>query len=476
VVTAVASFFLYLIPSFSPIEASVPFTQSYTTMSNSRFSYKARVGTSTVPQNTSLVTIVTSGQNDNDTNGIFIGDIICFNNPDAGTKDGCQGQTTYTVNAVPSGSQFNTSTNVSAAMTIGTGLVSTQSGRLTVTFKPTTLVNAGGFLRVTLPAATSDYADGIPDAAGFDAAKLPANLIGGGSSPQSGGSCGTAICVTPTGFTVSTATLTSASGSQTVLIGVGSTLSPGVQYSVALGHATDATLRFLNPAPTGVSHQRGVSDSLSVTLQSEDSGNNALDRTIMKVNPVDGVFVSANVELSLSYTISGRTSPVVGCGKTSVQSSTATAVPFGSISSFASFYDMSQTHSLTTNAYGGYILQAYQDGPLTAGNGSTIPNTACDSGCTTTAATEWNTTSNYGFGYSLQIVSGGTTPFNFNDSSRVFNARPFPTASSPITIFSNTAPANGHSLYTCYRLNVSSNYNAGLYYNKLTYIATPIFQ
>ena len=475
-VTAVASFFLYLIPSFSPIEASVPFTQSYTTMSNSRFSYKARVGTSTVPQNTSLVTIVTSGQNDNDTNGIFIGDIICFNNPDAGTKDGCQGQTTYTVNAVPSGSQFNTSTNVSAAMTIGTGLVSTQSGRLTVTFKPTTLVNAGGFLRVTLPAATSDYADGIPDAAGFDAAKLPANLIGGGSSPQSGGSCGTAICVTPTGFTVSTATLTSASGSQTVLIGVGSTLSPGVQYSVALGHATDATLRFLNPAPTGVSHQRGVSDSLSVTLQSEDSGNNALDRTIMKVNPVDGVFVSANVELSLSYTISGRTSPVVGCGKTSVQSSTATAVPFGSISSFASFYDMSQTHSLTTNAYGGYILQAYQDGPLTAGNGSTIPNTACDSGCTTTAATEWNTTSNYGFGYSLQIVSGGTTPFNFNDSSRVFNARPFPTASSPITIFSNTAPANGHSLYTCYRLNVSSNYNAGLYYNKLTYIATPIFQ
>lgn len=461
---------------FFLVEAATPFTQAYTTMSNSRFSYKARVGSSTVPQNTSLVTIVTSGQSDNDTNNLFIGDVVCFNNPDAGTKDGCQGQATYTVDSVPSGSEFNTATNLSGALTIGTAVVATQSGRMTLTFKPNTLVPSGGYLRITIPAATANYADGIPDSGGFDSAKLPSNLIGGDSSPQTGGSCGTDVCVTPTGFTVSTATLSSAASAHTVLIGIGSTLASGVQYSVALGHSSDATLRFLNPSPSGTSHQRGVSDSLSVVLQSETSGNTALDSTTTKVNPVDGVFVSANVELTLSYTISGRTSPAVGCGKTSVQSSTATAVPFGSISSFASFYDMSQTHTLTTNAYGGYILQAYQDGPLTTTNGSTIPNTVCDSACTTTSSTEWNTTSNYGFGYSLQNVSGGTTPFNWNDSARTFNARPFPTSSSPITIFSNTAPANGHSLYTCYRLNVANTFTAGLYYNKLTYIATPIFQ
>ena len=472
--------FLYIGSTISPVHAYVPFTQTYTTMSNSRFSYKARVGSSSVPQNTSLVNIVTSAQADNDTNNLFIGDQICFNNPDTGTADGCQGQTppsTYTVNSVPSTSQFSINHNVSAAMTIGTGIVATQSGRLTITFKPTTLIPSGGYLRITLPAATTNYNDGIPDSGGFDSAKLPANLIGGGSSAQTGGSCGTNVCVTPTGFTVSTATLTSASTTHTVLIGVGTTLAPGVQYSVALGHATDATLRFLNPAPSGTSHTRGVSDSLSVILQSEDSSNNALDRTTMKVNPIDGVFVSANVELTLSYTISGRTGgSAVGCGKTAVQTSTATAVPFGSISSFASFYDMSQIHTLTTNAFGGYILQAYENGPLTDSDNSTIPDTGCDGSCTTSSSTEWNTTSNYGFGYSLQNVTGGTTPFNWNDSSRVFNARPFPNASAPVTIFSNTAPANGHILYTCYRLDTANTFSAGNYYNNLTYIATPIFQ
>ncbi len=459
----------------SPAEAA-PLNQAYTTLSNSRFSYKARVGSSTVPQNYTTVNIVTSGQPDNDTNNLFVGDQVCFNNPDAGTTDGCTSQTKYTVNS-SNNPVFSISSGVGQALTIGTGIVATQSGRITVTFKPTTLVPIGGFLRIVLPAASANYSDGIPDSAGFDSAELPSNLIGGGSSPQTGGSCGTNVCVAATGFTVSTATLTSASTTQTVLIGVGSTLASGVQYSVALGHASDATLRFLNPAPSGVTHVRGVSDSLSVTVQTENSSNAVLDQTTTKVNPVDGVFVSANVELTLSYTISGRTAPAVGCGKTSVQSSTATAVPFGSISSFDSFYDMSQTHTLTTNAFGGYILQAYEDGPLTTGNGSTIPDTRCDSGpCTTSSSQEWATPTNYGFGYSLERLSGGTTPFNWNDSARSFNSRPFPTSSSPITIFSNTAPGNGHQLYTCYRLSVASTYNAGLYYNKLTYIATPIFQ
>ena len=282
---------------------------------------------------------MTSGQSDNDTNNLFVGDHVCFNNPDSGTTDGCQGQTTYTVNATnTNGSQFNTSSNVSAAMTIGTGLVASQSGRITVTFKPTTLVPAGGYLRLTITAASSSYNDGIPDSGGFDSGELGydgPSLLSGSSPQNPSATCLTNGCISASGFTISTATITSTAptGYHTVLIGVGSTLAQGVQYSFTLGHATEPTLRFINPSPSGVTHQRGISDSIAITLQSEDSTNNILDKTQMKVNPVDGVFVSANVELSLSYTISGRTSPAVGCGKTSVQSSTATAVPFGSISS-----------------------------------------------------------------------------------------------------------------------------------------------
>lgn len=457
-----------------------PFIQAYSTLGNSRFSYKARVGSQTVPQNATNVKIVTSGQSDNDTNNLFIGDDVCFNNPDAATKDGCTGQTTYDVRTMyPSGDEFAVNTGIGTSLTIGTAVVATQSGRITITFKPTTQLNSGDFLRLVIPSETADYADGIPDDDGWDSGKLLANLLAG-TSPQTAGSCASTACLSSSNFTISTGVLgysSSAPAGHQVLIGVGSTLATNVQYSFVLGHSSDATLRFLNPAPTGASHVRGVSDSYSFTLRSENSSGSIRDLTVTKVNPVDGVFVSANVELTLSYTIAGRTSPVAGCASTSVQNTTATAVPFGSISSFDSFFNLSQVHSLTTNAYGGYILQAYEDGPLTTLSGSTIPDTTCDGGgCSTTASSPWTGPSYNGFGYSLQIVSGGTSPFQFNDSSRIFNARAFPAAASPVTIFSNTAPANGHSLNTCYRLSVDQTYATGLYYNKLTYIATPIFQ
>ncbi len=475
------------------VSAYNPFTQAYVTMGNSRFSFKAQLssagnGGSVATSNFTISGSPTLPNVDDDTNNLFIGDAVCFNNPSAAGRNGCSANTTYTVANVPTSTNFITSANAGtgSTLTVGTTIVATQSGKLTVTFTPETAVPPNGQVVLWMPAIADasgvGNTDGIPDAAGFDSALLPANLLSTGSGQ--GSSC---PCISSgTGWTFTSAILTPAGTGTTHVVtlglgsAVGSTLVAGTSYSFTVGHTTDATLRFLNPAPQTSAHVRGVADTLTVTLFTTD-GTNTLDKTLLKVAPIDGVFVSANVELTLTYSIAGRNVGTTSCGFPATQTSTAYSVPFGSLTNYSSFNDMAQLHTLTTNAGGGFVLQTYENNVLATGNngtGQTIPDTTCNGqACTSTSGKEWTGPALAGFGYSAQVVAGGTAAFQYNDGALTYKAAPFPQgAANAATIYASTAPITNAQLYSCYRLAILSTNQTGLYYNNVTYVATPVFK
>lgn len=465
------------------------FTAGNATLSNSRFSYKAAINTGGLAGGSTTVSIKTSGYSDNNTDNIFPGDILCFN---GNTGDGCRNQTTHTVTSIPSTSSIGFTAAISGAMLENDWVVSSQSGTLTVTFTPATSVLSGGSIVLTLPAASSNAADGIPDSTGFDAADLPANLISG--------TCSGTTCFAPTSFTASAVSLSTGASLQTITITLSSALTAGNSYSFRLGSTSDATLRFLNPTPSGTSHVRGVADTYGVSVTTDDTVCNPnCDSSTFRVAPIDGVLVSANVELSLTYYINQQSTTYVNgssqvAGGTAITecssfttssgvTSTPTAVPFGSILNYDTFYQTAQTHSIVTNAPAGYsltVLTNRTNGSLyDAATGTVeLPITGtnnCDGSCSTTAATAWATPANNGFAYTV----GGITNATDASGAQGFNAAggnyKLFDSSTARAIMGRTTPTSLSRAATCYRLSVGNTQTAGLYTAKLTYVATPNF-
>lgn len=457
-----------------PVYAATPFTDAYVTLSNSRFSFRAQLS-GAHGSGITIVAISTAGSStfDEDVNNLFPGDVVCFN---SSALAGCQGQTTYTVNNAIASATVGITPALAAGLLSSDQMTSTQSGTMTVTFKPATAVPSGAKLVLTIPAATSANGDGFPDAAGWDDANLPADLV-------SGTGCSGSACFAPTSFTASAAALSNAgAGVHTVTITLSSVLTAGSTYSFRLGHTSDPKLRFLNPLPSGTSHTRGLADTYSIRLISQDSGQTVTyDDTIMKVAPQDGVFVSANVEESITYQINdtgngyggniASSTNVTQCNGGSFTTGVATspyAVPFGSVLNMETFCRAAQSHYVVTNAADGFTLTVLSDGPLsTLGGGNTIANGSCDGACTTTSSGAWTTASNNGFAYTLGNITGSEAAFTSN--FRIFDN------SLARTVMSKASPTNASRTAMCYQLSVDATQTTGYYFNKLYYVATPLF-
>ena len=465
-----------------PVYAASPFQTAYVTLGNSRFSFRGAINTG-ITTGASSVTIKNSGNADNDVGNLFPEDIICLNGtsaPGTGCKNSlASGNGNYSVTNNPSvsGQTVFFSPAISGTMNDGDRVISTQSGVLTVTFKPTTPLASGDKLVLTITAAAAGYADGIPDSAGFDSAALPADLTAG--------VCAASACFTPTSFTASAVALSSATTLHTVTITLSSALDAATTYSFTLGHASTTSLRFLNPAPSGTSHTRGISDSINVEIKSQNSGlTSTYDDTIMKVNPIDGVFVSATVEEALTYKINEASQGHVnasgsvpastavtecngGTFTTSV-ASTPTSVAFGSITSYDTFYRAAQEIYVQTNTANGFVVTAqYNNALKTTGGVNTIADGTCDGTCTADTAGAWATAGNNGFAYTLGNITGTEATWT-GTTFKIFS-------STAKTIMSKASTTSGSRIAVCYLLSVDATQVAGYYFNKLTYIATPKF-
>lgn len=452
------------------------------TMSNSRMSYKA--GVQAGSSGASLVTIKATGP-DTTTNHLFPGDVVCFT--DAG-QNGCIGNTTYTVDSVPSTTTFNLTSPLANNLDTNGYVVATQSGTWTVGFTVGTgnaAVPIGGTLVLSIPMTDSvNGHDGFPDSGattatgGFDLGTLaPGNISITGCTPAN---WGTPVIATGSGTTDHTITWTRASSAcsptSAIVITIG---GPGV----------------VNPAPiTG--HTQGQSDVYGVTITTKDGSGNALDNVIPRAAPVEAVLISATVDESLNFQVAGLSSGGSYCGNNASVSATATSIPWGHITSNTFVY-ADQQLTVSTNAVNGYTVTLSESdqmgrngntctgttpssGNYTFGSGTCIRDTTCSAGgCSESVFSDWTDPVNYvGLGYSLASSSGSDAAFFYNQGSRIFNARELADiqgAKTAQTIMSNSTSVSGSSVYVCYKIAIPGTQPSGYYYNIAKYTATATF-
>jgi len=440
------------------------------TLSSSRLSFVGAVGTGN-SAGTDILTIKTSslpGWATSDSNhNLFPGDTLLIGD-----------HTDYTVEDIIDDASDNriqisrTGGLAASDIDVDDPVIATRSARHTVTFTTVSLI-AGGKYRIRLP-ASSKYNDGIPDADGFDFRETFNTSWIDCSSADSGtasieysgqGSC-------PSGWTCIYCSYsgTNTEGSKTIHIGT-----------------TASAQQPINPAPSSTSKTLGSADTYTYYVEHLDASNNVIDSTAGKIAVVESVRVTATVDPTITFTIAGVGVGVTACENTLDVTTTATTVPFGSLS-LGSFNDAAQQLSCVTNASGGYVVTVIEDDQLSIGgdHSTELSDTNCDSGaaCSENSSAEWSSdTSESGFGYSLHNIDANTVPFQYSTAtgncSGTFCARPFPATAdgdSQTQIMSNSStPTTTEDIYVCYRLVASSTQPAGDYENNITYRATATF-
>ena len=237
----------------------------------------------------------------------------------------------------------------------------------------------------------------------------------------------------------------------------------------------------------GDTHTIGTADRHSVILDNLDSTDAAIDSTTVEVATIESVLVTASVDPTINFSIGSLAVGSTACGNALDVTTTATTVPFGSLS-IGSFIDLAQNLTVSTNADGGYVVSAIENDQMVM-IGTTAPEIPDTPGDTTTAShtvtDEWVNTATKGFGYSIENVDATTAAFEYSDTTAgcdgVYCAKQFAATADgggelvPVTIFSSTTVADNQNAYVCYRAIVSATQEAGDYWNAITYLATATF-
>lgn len=486
---------------------SASFTTAYATMSNSRFSYVAGVASGT--SGASNVTIDTSGNPDKDVDHLFPKDNVCFA---PALLFGCRDNKAYEVTSTEGadGDQFTISTPLGTSLGATDLVVATQSGTITLTATLANTVPDGGDIYITLPMADSiDGNDGFPDynttvaTSGFDLNGIAAANLA--ISTSTSGTCNNAH------WSVGSATITEGSGTTDHTIRIdrsgSSCEANSTVLTITLG---DSSIGIVNPAPMNAARTQGAADEYTINIKTRDNTDATIDNSNVMVAPVESVLISATVQETLSFAIAGVASSTEACGagaSTDV-TTTAMAVPWGTISSSATFYDAAQQLTVSTNANNGYAVtiqendQMGKDGAACSGvapsaghytfTGPTtcIRDTVCSgSTCSESAGYDWTDAATYpGLGYSINNVGGDTDAaflYSSNDpcttsaGAGTFCARQIADVTegseTPNNVMYKTGPTDTADAYVCYRISIPGTQPAGYYYNKVRFTAIPRF-
>jgi hypothetical protein len=387
----------------------------------------------------------------------------------------------YTVASTSSLSVINlTAALLAGDADTGDDVIATSSATLNARFTTVSAVTDGTF-RILVPSISGGASlDGIPDGGAFDYGTVtptvtcPADFTG----YNFGAGTSTANDVTINGIAYHSYSCT--------YVGAGavSTAFDGTTHDYM------SIAGMLNPAPT-TGHTTGTADTYSVIVQHLDSGSNVIDSTTVKIGVVEAVKVTAYVAPQISFRLIGLPAATSACGASTSVATTAVSVPFGDLT-IGVFKTAAQALSVSTNASGGYVVTAVENDqlgrngtactgdPTTASNGNCIQDVRGDAAAASdTVSDEWVSTSQPGFGYSLQDVNSTVTEaFAYNESARTFSARQFAdveNSGTPQTIFSDTTVAANDNLYVCYKIMPDATTAAGNYENYLTYTATATF-
>jgi hypothetical protein len=215
------------------------------------------------------------------------------------------------------------------------------------------------------------------------------------------------------------------------------------------------------------------------------TGGNQVEHSTFRVAIVNSVAVTATVQASLTFTITGigsTTSQTVN-GIPCNASSTYNTLAYGILTPGVE-KTMCQRLNVTTNAAYGYTVTVVQDHNLLASNGADIDSFKNGAAASTTPLA-WAAPS----GILGQEMTYGHFGFTAADQT-LSNGDPFGTPATPlykgfwhntpVEIMYNNGPADGLSEWigsstVAYSIQISALQEAGDYSNTLTYVCTPTY-
>lgn len=254
--------------------------------------------------------------------------------------------------------------------------------------------------------------------------------------------------------------------------------------SVVQASSTSFVIKIGTNATFGVTGDAQITNPTATTSSYEIFiGGSMPDLGSVRVAIVDHVTVSANVDTSLTFSVSGvnSSSTVNGSATTTIATTTPTTLPFGTLPIGVS---RTLAHDLTvsTNASNGYTVTVEQTGRLQSTTGATIDGFI--DGANTTTPASWikpsaniANTDTYGH-WGLTSTDGTTTRSALDEFS---SDKWVSGSTTPIVIMGNTGPADGvtsgvGTARIGYQIQISALQEAGDdYTTTLRYIVTPTF-
>ncbi len=215
-----------------------------------------------------------------------------------------------------------------------------------------------------------------------------------------------------------------------------------------------------NPAATSSYAIDIAGDSATSTIQ--DSGE-------VRVAIMDEVTVSASVNSTLEFSVTGVGSGQTVNGTSTTDASTVTTIPFGSLSG-NQIKTLAQDLTVTTNAANGFSLTAVTSGDLLSTTGATIDGFI--DGTNTTTPTTWVAPS----ATPADPDTYGHWGLTSSDSSLFGSNLWVSPSSTPVTVFDAGGPLNASTTRVGYQIEISDLQEAGDDYSTtIRYIATPTF-
>lgn len=130
------------------------------------------------------------------------------------------------------------------------------------------------------------------------------------------------------------------------------------------------------------------------------------------------------------------------------------------------------TITISTPSGRGYQVSSQESHPLSLENGTTIPDTVCDSPCNESTSNVWTNSTTYGFGFNASGI-GASSYFADNTYFRQFADISASPAETPQIFMSENSPVKNRQSTITYKVNVSPVQSEGIYRNFIVYTAVP---
>ena len=203
-----------------------------------------------------------------------------------------------------------------------------------------------------------------------------------------------------------------------------------------------------------------------ITTYTTNACSTPVDTTTVQFIYTAATAVSASVDSALSFAVAGTSSGTSCNGASSNVTTTATTVPFGTVTTSTNKVGV-QNLTVTTNAGNGYTIYGRYTGLLSSGS-----NTIASHGAPNSAPTAFSSPGTADYGYTTNDATLGTGTANrFTSTPNVWAG--FSTSNTEVAY--NSAAVSSQTTCVGQQVGISGTTPSGTYTTTVIYTATPVY-